>query len=85
MDSAHDEEFIHEFIKGIGSVIASHMRSNGMFVRFDSTEKERFKIRTSIERSKTNLEDRIIPDCICSRSRQPAKTACVLLFSRPAG
>jgi hypothetical protein len=74
MDSAYDAGPIHCYIKGRGRipVIDPHKRRNGECAEFDSAKKQRFKIRTTVERANANIKDWLLPKRICVRSSKAA-------------
>jgi len=70
MDSAYDAEIIHAFIweRNRIPIIDPHKRKNGIAYPLDPAKKERFKVRSSVERANAHLKDWHIPDRICFRS-----------------
>ena len=72
MDSAYDAAPIHEFIRAQGRVplIDPNKRRGTDQVTFSPAEKERFKIRTTVERANAHLKDWLLPGQIFVRGYQ---------------
>jgi transposase len=70
MDSAYDAKIIHKFIRERNRIpiIDPHTRKNGIVCPLDPAKKQRFKVRSSVERANAHLKDWHIPDRICFRS-----------------
>lgn len=66
MDAGYDAAAIDKFIRGKGRIpiIAPNMRKNKNRAPLDPAKKERFKIRTTVERSNSDLKDNYIPKAI---------------------
>jgi hypothetical protein len=69
MDSAYDAQIIDKFIRDKNRIpiIDPHTRRNGIMTPLDPAKKQRFKIRSSVERANAHLKDWYIPDRICFR------------------
>jgi hypothetical protein len=63
MDSAYDVPEIREYEKGKGRValIDFNKRRGKELHSFDPAEKQRFKVRSTVERANSHLKDRLIP------------------------
>ena len=66
MDKGYDANRIHSFIKSRERVpiIDLKKRSNGNCPELDPAKKERYKIRTTVERANSHLKDSFIPKAI---------------------
>ena len=66
MDKGYDANLIHSFIKSRERVpiIDLKKRSNGHCPELDPAKKERYKIRTTVERANSHLKDSLIPRAI---------------------
>ena len=66
MDKGYDANLIHSFIKNRERVpiIDLKKRSNGFCPELDPAKKERYKIRTTVERANSHLKDMFIPKAI---------------------
>jgi hypothetical protein len=66
MDSAYDCDAIDGFIRGRGRipVIEPNKRKDGDRPPLDPAKKERYKIRTTVERANSRLKDSLIPRSI---------------------
>ena len=62
MDSAYDAQDIRNYIHGKGrvAIIDGNRRRGEETQRFDAAEKERFKIRSTVERANSHLKDWLI-------------------------
>ena len=63
MDSAYDAQPITKYIEGKGRVplIDPNKRRGGERAAFTPAQKERFKIRTTVERANAHLKDWLVP------------------------
>jgi hypothetical protein len=66
MDSAYDSKVIDEFIRSHGRVpiIDPNKRKDNKRPPLDPAKKERFKIRSTVERANSHLKDNLIPRSI---------------------
>jgi IS5 family transposase len=66
MDSAYDSKVIDEFIRSRGRipVIDPNKRKDNDRPPLDPAKKERYKIRTTVERANSHLKDSLIPRSI---------------------
>ena len=66
MDSAYDSKAIEQFIRDCGhiAIIEPNCRKDKNRPSFDPAKKERYKIRTTVERSYSILKDWLIPRAI---------------------
>jgi len=79
MDKGYDANLIHSFIKSRERVpiIDLKKRNNGFCPELDPAQKERYKIRTTVERANSHLKDNLIPKAIYVKGH--AKVSFVLL------
>lgn len=70
MDKGYDAQTIRDFCKWMGHVpiIDFKRKRNGEKPELDPAKKERYKIRTTVERSNSNIKDWLLPDKLCLRS-----------------
>jgi hypothetical protein len=63
-DAAYDSTAIGNFVRSRGRVpiIDINNRGNGSRPPLDPAKKERFKMRTEVERANSILKDRLLPD-----------------------
>ena len=66
MDKAYDANVIHSFIRSRDRVpiINLKKRNNGFCPELESVKKERYKIRSTVERANSHLKDMLIPKVI---------------------
>ena len=66
MDKGYDANLIHSFIKSRERVpiIDLKKRNNGFSPELDPAKRERYKIRTTVERAYSHLKDNLIPKAI---------------------
>jgi len=66
MDKGYDANQIHSFIKSRERVpiIDLKKRNNGFCPELDPAKKERYKIRSTVERANSHLKDNLIPKAI---------------------
>ena len=69
MDSAYDAAPIAAYITGKGSVplIDPNKRRGSQRIPFAPSQKERFKVRTTVERANAHLKDWLVPTQIFVR------------------
>lgn len=72
MDKGYDATEIRNFIREQGriDVIDFKKKRNGEKPVFDEVKSERYKIRTTVERSNSNLKDWLLPDKLCLRKSE---------------
>lgn len=70
MDKGYDSQVIRDFCKQSGhvAIIDFKKKRNGIRPELDPAKKERYKIRTTVERTNSNLKDWLLPDKLCLRS-----------------
>ena len=70
MDKGYDASAIRNFCKQMGHIpiIDFKRRRDGQKPELDPAKKQRYKIRTTVERSNANIKDWILPDKLCLRS-----------------
>jgi transposase len=81
MDAAYDAQPIYNYIKGSSRIplIDPNKRKGSHEKSFDPAEKQRYKIRTTVERANAHLKDWLIPDQIYVRGFE--KVSFILLSS----
>ena len=81
MDAAYDAQSIHNYIVASSRVplIDPNKRKGSCEKSFDPAEKQRYKIRTTVERANAHLKDWLIPDQIYVRGFE--KVSFILLSS----
>jgi IS5 family transposase len=72
MDKGYDAKHIRSFIESRGRVpiINPRKRNNGTCPELDPAKKERYKIRTTVERANSHLKDSLIPKTIYVKGHQ---------------
>ena len=72
MDAAYDAQPILTYIKGQDRVplIDPNKRRKSAREPFGAAQKQRYKIRTTVERANAHLKDWLIPEHICVRGNK---------------